>query len=209
MQIPKEIKTYLPIIEGIVSLFNPFVEAAVHDLSTGEIAALYNNISRRKVGDPSPLHELKMPVEKFPDVFDPYYKTNWDGRRLKCTSITVRDEKGRPIALICFNFDTTVFREIDLNLKTLLEVKQTAENPIELFNENWQQRVNDCITNYLKENNITLVVLSKEQKKEAVIRLYQHGLFNYRRAADYIAEKMNISRATVYNYLKEGVGAKT
>ena len=202
MSTQTEIKKYTPVIEGIVSLFNPFVEAAVHDLSTGKIAALYNNISRRKVGDPSPLHELKMPVEKFPDVFDPYYKTNWDGRKLKCTSITIRDEQGKPIALICFNFDTTIFREIDLNLKTLLEVKITAENPIELFNENWQEKTDSFITSYLSQKKLLLNTLSREQKQELVQELAKHGVFNYKNAAGYIAGQLHVSRASIYNYLK-------
>jgi predicted transcriptional regulator YheO len=81
---------------------------------------------------------------------------------------------------------------------------ERAQNPIEQFTEDWEQRVNECISNYLKENHATLKVLSKEQKREAVNRLYTHGLFNYRKAAVYISDQLQVSRATVYNYLKEG-----
>lgn len=198
----KEIKKFLPVIEGVVALFTPFVEAAVHDLHTGTITALYNNISKRKIGDPSPLHELKMPVDQFPDVFEPYYKTNWDGKKLKCTSITIRDENRKPIALICFNFDTSVFRNIELNLKMLLDVKKTADNPIELFNENWQQKTDSFITAYLRQKKLLLHDLTKEQKQKLIQELIRHGVFNYKNAANYIAGQLHISRASVYNYMK-------
>lgn len=193
---------YLSTIEGVVALFNPFVEAAVHDLTTGKIAALYNNISSRNVGEVSPLKELNLPVEKFPDVFEPYYKTNSDGRKLKCVSITIRDDQAKPVALICFNFDTTAFNGMELNLKTLLGVKQTAENPIELFNEDWQRKVEDFIATYLSKNDLLLDRLTTMQKKTLVQELADHGVLHYKNAASYIAGQLRISRATVYNYRK-------
>lgn len=202
MTAQNSIKTYTPLIEAVVALFYPFVEGAVHDLTTGKIAALYNNMSKRTVGDLSPLHELNMPIDKFPDVFDPYYKTNWDGRKLKCTSITLRDETGKPIALICFNLDTTVFRDIELNLKTLLEVKRTAENPIELFNEDWQGKTDRFIASYLAEKKLLLGNLSRAEKKSLVQELANHGVFNFKNAAQYVGGQLRISRASVYNYMK-------
>lgn len=202
MKTNKEIALYIPLIEGVVKLFHPFIEAAVHDLKTGKITALYNNLSKRKIGDSSPLQELGLPVEKFPDNFDPYYKTNWDGRKLKCTSITIRNEKNDPIALICFNFDTTVFGEMQINVSTLLEVKTTAENPIELFKDNWQKKIDQYIKQSLNGSYSQLRKLPNDEKKTIVQNLYKHGLFNYKNAALYIAEKLDISRASVYNYLK-------
>jgi predicted transcriptional regulator YheO len=202
MKLKKEIQAYIPVIEGVAALFQPFVEAAVHDLTTGKIVLIYNNISKRNAGDPSPLQELGMPIEKFPDVFDPYYKINWDGRKLKCTSITVRDENKKPIALICFNFDTSVFRDMQLNLSTLLDVKKNAENPIELFKDNWQEKIDTFIKQSMNGNYAQIKRLPVEEKKKIVQNLYQHGLFNYKGAAVYIAEQLDVSRASVYNYLK-------
>lgn len=74
----KELKRYQPFIESIVELFHPYVEAAVHDLKSGKIAAIYHNISRRKTGDATPIRELNVDADKFPDHFKPYYKRNWD-----------------------------------------------------------------------------------------------------------------------------------
>lgn len=195
----------LPVLEGIARLFHPHVEGVLHDLQSGNIAAIYNNLSRRTAGDRSAISKfVGNNVAEFPDVFEPYYKTNWDGKKFKCVSITVRDDKGNPIGLMCFNFDTDVFGHMSQTLNSLLSVAgEQTQNPIEQFTEDWRGRVNECIGNYLKENHTTLNALSKDQKRVAVNRLYKHGLFNYRNAAAYISEQFNISRATVYNYLKE------
>lgn len=200
-----DLETQLPFLEGITKLFHPYVESVLHDLETGNIAAIYNNLSKRAVGDRSAISKfVGDDVQKFPDVFEPYYKINWDGKKFKCVSVTIRGKDGTPIGLACFNFDTSVFQHITLNLSQLLAVHdKTAQNPIEQFTEDWQARVNECIGNYLKENQLTLSALSKEQKRAAVNRLYSHGLFNYRNAAAYISSQLEVSRATVYNYLKE------
>lgn len=197
-----DLKIYIPFVEAVVGLFSPFVEAAIHDLQTGKIFALYNNISKRTVRDPSPLHELGVPVEKFPDFFLPYYKTNWDGRKLKCTSITIRNKEKKPIALICLNFDTSVFHDMQLNLADLLKVSPTAENPLELFKDNWQEKITIFIKQSAKVTYSQIKTLPLEEKKKIVQDLYQHGLFNYKQAALYIAKQLGVSRATVYSYLK-------
>lgn len=195
----------LPMLEGVTKLFHPYVEAVLHDLESGNIAAIYNNLSKRAPGDRSAISKfVGDSIDEFPDVFEPYYKTNWDGKKFKCVSMTIRDDSGEPIGLVCFNFDTSVFGHMSQSLSELLAVaSKEAQNPIEQFTEDWQARVNECIGNYLKENHATLKALTKDQKREAVNRLYNHGLFNYRNAAGYISEQLNVSRATIYNYLKE------
>lgn len=201
---PKAV-TLMPLVEGIVKLFYPFVEGAVHDLRQGKIVALYNNISRRKVGDPSAVTELGVDIKDFPDVFDPYYKTNWDGKHLKCTSITVRDESGTPVALVCINFDASTFEGMGAQLKKLLTLlNKDGLNPVEQFADNWQQQVADFIDRYAQTHNIAVRAMSKLQKAALVNEMYDHALFNYRDAATYIAQQLGVSRTTIYNYLKEG-----
>jgi len=195
----------LSMLEGVTKLFHPYVEAVLHDLQTGNIAAIYNNLSKRAVGDRSAISKfVGDSIDEFPDVFEPYYKTNWNGKKFKCVSITIRDGGGKPIGLACLNFDTSVFGHMSQSLTDLLTVvSKEAQNPIEQFTDDWQARVNECVGNYLRENHATLGALSKEQKRQAVNRLYNHGLFNYRNAAAYISEQLRVSRATIYNYLKE------
>lgn len=198
------IQTVIPMVEGMIKLLHPFAEGAIHDIKQGRIVAIYNNISKRKVGDPSVVTELGVDVKDFPDVFEPYYKTNWDGRKLKCTSVTIRDEAGMPIGLVCINFDTTVFEDMQVQLGTFLTLQnQNSLNPVEQFAVDWRKQVNEFVNAYTITNNVALTALTRDEKADLVKQLYNHGLFNYREAANYIAKTLGVSRTTIYNYLKE------
>jgi predicted transcriptional regulator YheO len=198
----KEIQAYQPLIEAIVKLFHPFVEVAVHDLKTERLVLLLHNLSKRKVGDKSPLAEFKVRTEDFPDYFEPYYKTNWDGKPLKCTSVTIRDEEGKPIGLICFNFDASFFQNIHMQLGKWLSTGEESENPLEMYGENWQKQLIELIEGYLTEHQLTLEHLTREQKKELVQFLYQKGGFHFKKAPPFVAQLLKISRASVYNYMQ-------
>lgn len=198
----KELKKHLSFIQGIVDLFNPFVEGAVHDLKSGTLVALFNNISQRQIGEATPLRELNIKTDHFPDYFPPYYKPNWDGRKLKCISMTIRDAKNAPIGLICFNLDVTLFQDIEHKFSALLQLKEESENPIELFGENWQEQIHLQIDQYLKEHQQALPRLNKSQKKCLIKHLYKKGIFNYKNSAPFIADILSISRASLYNYMK-------
>lgn len=195
-------KQYEPLLKALVELFHPFVEAAVHDLEQGKLVAIYHNISQRKIGDTSPLKELKVNTKDFPDYFAPYYKNNWDGRPLKCTSITLRDKKGNAVGLICLNVDTSFMQDAQRLFEVFLKTKVEAENPIELFGAQCEEQATAIIQQYLDDKHLSLKFLNREQKREVVQRLFQKGIFNYKSAAPFIAKKLNISRASVYNYIK-------
>ena len=196
-------KQYEPLIEAIVELFHPFVEVAVHDLEQGKVVAIYHNISQRRIGEASPLKELKVSVKDFPAYFKPYYKQNWDGRSLKCTSITLRNSKGLPVGLICINVDVSFFQDGFRLLETFLKIKDEAENPIETFGSPFESQANTMIQHYLEEKKLSLNHLNRDQKKELVQELYRKGLFNFKNAVPFIAKKLKTSRASIYNYIKQ------
>lgn len=203
-QLHPNIAATIPMLEGVVKLFHPYVEGAVHDLVQGKVVAIYNNISRRNIGDASPVAELGVDVKDFSDVFEPYYKTNWDGRQLKCTSVTIRDDTDTPIGLVCMNFDASVFQNIHQHIAALVQTQPAGLNPVEQFGENWQQQVSAFMNTYAHAHNTPLHAMTKDQKAALVCEMYDHSLFNYRDAASYIAQQLDVSRTTIYNYLKKG-----
>jgi predicted transcriptional regulator YheO len=196
-----EVQKYLPLIDAMVELFSPHVEVAIHDLKQGKLVMIRNCISKRKVGDPSPLHELKVATERFPDFFPAYFKENWDGKSLKCTSLTIRDPKGRPAGLICINFDVSIFQTMQAGIGSFLRLQTPAENPVEMFSEDWQKKVLDSMDEYLQSHQLSLARISRAEKRNLVQHLYRKGIFNFKNAPGFVAQQLNISRASIYNYL--------
>jgi len=192
---------YEPLLKALVELFHPFVEIAIHDLEKGEIVALFHNISQRKIGDPSPLKELGIPVEDFPPYFSPYYKRNFDGRSLKCSSITIR-KNGKAVALICINVDVSAFQEGHRLIETFLSTKQDAKHPIDMHGGNLEEKTSRIIEEYLQGKHWVLKYLNRQQKKELVQTLFKRGVFNFKNAVPFVAKYLNMSRASVYNYIR-------
>lgn len=207
-KIDEFLKPYQNFIDAVVTLFDPFVEVAIHDLQNGILAAIYNSFSKRKVGEKSPLKELKVNIEEFPDVFPPYNRRNWDGRELKCTSITLRDEMGKPIILICLNVDTSLLVQTQNILEAFLKIKEKSVNPIEAHGEGCEQQISFLTEHFLKERRISKNSLDRNSKKELIEFLYYKGVFHFKNSVPFVAKSLKLSRASIYNYIKE-IGASS
>ena len=84
-----ELDRYKPVGEAISVLLFPHAEVVLHDLRTGCIGAIFNNLSKRTIGDESLLDELDN-LSESQDVFPPYFKTNWDGRKMKSVTAVLK-----------------------------------------------------------------------------------------------------------------------
>ncbi|CRX39528.1 helix-turn-helix transcriptional regulator [Estrella lausannensis] len=199
----KQVRLMEPMIKAVVELFKPFVEVAVHDLEKGTVVALYNNLSKRKVGDRSPIKELGVSTKEFPDFFPPYYKMNYDGKVMKCTSITLRDEKGEAHGLICFNVDTSSVKGLFDSLAVFLGNAREGKNPVESGGGSFEEKARALMDEFLQERAISSDHLGRDEKRELIQFLYSKGIFNYKKAPQEIASWLKVSRASIYNYIKE------
>ena len=59
------------------------------------------------------------------------------------------------------------------------------------------------ITKILAEMGKTPAAMSREEKTEVVKRLEERGAFLVKRSAEQVAEALDLSRYTIFSYLKE------
>jgi predicted transcriptional regulator YheO len=196
-----ELTPFLPFAQSISVLLHPQAEVVIHDLATGKIAALLNNFSGRKVGDPSLLEEELKP-ETLPDYFGPYSKINNDGRKLKSVSTTLRNKKGKAIGLLCINLDVSAMEELATNLLVFCKSQDEAPLPSQLFADDWREKINLFIHQYLKDQQWNRSVLTRAQIKDILRKLKNAGGFKAKNSADHIAACLGISRASVYLHLR-------
>jgi len=191
---------YNPIAEAISLLLFPHAEVVIHNLQTGCIAAIFNNLSKRAIGDASSLDELdKLPDTQ--DVFPPYFKINWDGKKMKSVTAVLRNKHGKAIGLLCINLDISKWEEMHHFILDL--IKPVMEMPDFLFKNDWREKINMYVSGYLKQHALRLESLDRAEKKKLLLALHAEGAFDTKNAASYIADVLQISRATVYNYLKD------
>ncbi|MFC0228978.1 helix-turn-helix transcriptional regulator [Serratia aquatilis] len=191
---------YHAIADAIALLFSPYAEIAIHDLTSKTLVYIANNRSQRELGEDSNLSGLQDDYDL--QVIGPYLKRNWDGNQLRSISAVLRDDRGDPIGLMCINLDISVLENAKAALDLFLVGNVLQPQPDMLFHDDWQQRINSFIHSWLQQRQLTLATLNGVSRRALVEALYQEGAFKGKNAAGYVAKILVISRATVYNYLK-------
>lgn len=197
---PSDFAIYQPIAEAIGILLFPHAEVVIHDFKTKAIGYLFNNMSKRKIGDPSLVDEMES-LAATQELFEPYFKVNWDGRKMKAVSVVLKNSAKKPIGLLCINLDVSHMQQMHHFILDFIESK--IAHPEALFKTDWREKINVYVTTYLKERLLCLDTLTRAEKRNLLLALLKEGAFETKNAAGYIADVLHISRATVYNYLKE------
>ena len=197
-----ELKPYVALCDAIGKLFYPNVEVVMHDLTSKTLVHIVNAFSKRRVGDAmaGDLQDISTIDE---DWVGPYDKINDAGKRLKAVSVILRDMKHNPIGMICINYNTEAVEALFESLKGFLHVRENEDKPAALFSQNWKEHTDQTIEKYLMMHNVSLAGLSTTDKKALVFFLDNEGIFNIRNVVGYLCNVLKVSRATIYNWLKE------
>jgi predicted transcriptional regulator YheO len=196
------LKPYVPVCDAIALLLQPHAEVVLHDLATGNIAYIANAFSKRRPGDSS-MTDLEVAISIDSSVIGPYRKTNWDRRQLRSVTAVLRDYADRPVGLLCVNLDISAFEGAVEFIRNLIQFSPPSDPPAALFKSDWKELVSATIDAYLRERRLTEAGLGKEDLAELVGILDRQGVFSIRNATPYIAEVLQMSRATLYKHLKD------
>ena len=158
------LNTYIRMADGIDALMHPHAEVVIHDLAIQKVVYIANNYSNRDIGSPSYVDEIDFAESD--KLIGPYSKTNWDGRDLKSVTIVMNGSDGKPEALICINLDISEFKLMHQMLGQIL-TSQTEDVQVDaLFRDDWHERINQSIQEWLHKQNLTLKGLSRSEKRE-------------------------------------------
>ncbi|WP_044872023.1 transcriptional regulator [Pseudomonas sp. LFM046] len=193
---------YRAIADAIATLFFPHAEVVLHDLRTQKIDYIANNISKRCVGDDAALEDM-LSEEVDERNIGPYEKLNWDGQKIRSVSTVLRDGQGAPLAVLCINLNISMFEAAKAALDLFLSSSKLIPQPDALFRDDWQERINTFLHNWLRQRQLGLNLLTRDHKRELVLALHAEGAFKGKSAANYVANVLNMGRATVYKHLKE------
>ena len=193
---------YRAVADAIATLFFPHAEVVLHDLRTQKIDYIANNISKRCVGDDATLEDM-LGEDVGERNIGPYEKLNWDGQKIRSVSTVLRDAQGAPVAVLCINLNISMFEAAKAALDLFLSSSKLIPQPDALFRDDWQERINTFLHNWLRQRQLGLNLLTREHKRELVLALHAEGAFKGKSAANYVANVLNMGRATVYKHLKE------
>ena len=103
---------------------------------------------------------------------------------------------------MCINLDVSAAQDIHQRLDFFLRPNGMIDQPRALFKDDWHEKINRFVNNWLAENNKTIAALNRNEKRKIVALLHEHGAFRGKQAAQYVASVLGLGNSTVYKYLK-------
>ncbi|HWR45490.1 helix-turn-helix transcriptional regulator [Sporomusa sp.] len=186
---------------GIACMFGNSCETLIHDMvnkKSSIISIHHGEVTKRKVGDSLSILGVKEVDEFFEgkDTVNCLGKTT-DGRLLKSSTFHLRGE-GYHYAF-GINYDYTHLSLAKAALEELTAVGQPIEDELYPSGNLLQDIFDEC----LKIVGKPVALLTKEDRMKMIDLLTERGAFNFAKGIPNIAEKLNISRYTIYKYLRE------
>ncbi len=191
--------------EGIVAVIGPFCEVVVHDFGDLEhsVVVIAGDVTGRRPGAPVP--DLNFTSEELncytPDQVN--YRSRSDSRELQSSTIWIRRPDGTPIGAVCINVDYSDLRQARDLLDRLIASTQAMSDLVvsDTFAKNTDELIDRAVVDFLRQENIPDVeTMSYEDKLRLIQVVEKRGLFRIRGAVSRVADLLNVSRASVYNY---------
>ncbi len=212
-----KLKPYLPIVRGLALALGRDYEVNLHDLSKPEhsLVAIENgHVTGRKVGSPMTdfgLYMMKAEEYRKEDgVFD-YLAQNSNGKKMKCSCIFIRDEQDKMIGFLCINYDISkaeaakVFIENFLHTEDNIRQYETGATSIvsEGFTNDLAEVMHSTLAEVRKKFDCPFEYLARNEKENVVKELSDRGYFLLKGAVELLAKEMNVTKYTVYAYLRK------
>lgn len=206
------LENYVAVANMIADTFGDHCEVILHDFSIPQNSVVYirnNVVTNRQVGQSFTEYFVKdvLLSRKFrDDVSSNYIMKGANGQTIKSSTVLIRDQSGKVIGSLCVNIDISYMKDLMEKFVSMLGIEEPEEEPKEDKEEiavlpNIKEIVDDIIEHTIGDQNID--EMSRDQKINLIRFMNDKGLFLIKGAADKVAERMNISKVTVYSYLDE------
>lgn len=172
---------------------------------------VHGELSGRSLNSPLTNYAKKLIEEKAylkKDFIVNYVGEGPKGKKFSSSTMFIKDHEGQLQGLLCINFDADAYRKVAkdvLNLANLswdiayMDKKTEQEQPVEKLTENIQNIIYTQIDKDILESGAQL---SPEQKKLAISKLKEYGVFDIKGTVIDVAKVMGMSESSVYRYLR-------
>ena len=199
----------LPLLQQLAvalrRLFSPFCEVVIHDFEDFEhsIVCIEGNITNRRLGGAATDLLLAKASQGDTDEDLYNYLTSLPGGRLmKSCTVFLRDENGAAYGAFCVNFDITAFVGMHKVMANFVATEE-RDDVAETFANDIEDTIHAIVADTLHETGQALPMMGREEKIELIGRLAEKGVFQVKKSVSILADELGLSRATVYNYLRE------
>ncbi|AGO17207.1 transcriptional regulator [Glaesserella parasuis] len=195
--------SYFPVVDGIAALIGEHCEIVLHSLEFLEHSAIYivnGHNTDRKIGSPITdralwsLHHMQTD-----SVSKPYFTRAKGGVLMKSVTIAIRNGKQHVIGLICININLDVPVSQFLNSFIAPQETEGSVNFASSVEDLVAQTIESTIVEIKNDRNIS----NSNKNRHIVTALFEKGIFDIKDAINQVADRLEISRHTVYLYIRQ------
>lgn len=195
----------LKLAEGISETFGRNCETIVHEMNQQQIrnVAIFNNhVSGREVGSTVSIYgaDTMLSAEGDQQNLELDYVNQFvavHGKHIKSTTIHMRGEDYH--YALGINFDITGLDQFRSVVESLTNVGSELREVIGKSSGELPQIFDECAKSFGKQPEH----MNKDERMKLVCQLRDRGVFDIRRSVPWVASRMNVSKYTIYKYLKE------
>lgn len=218
MELHPVLQALKPVIKGLALAMGPDYEIVLHDIAepdTSIIAIENSHVTGRKIGDPLTdyaMYLLKTSDQKKKDFVANFLTRTKEGKRIRSSTLYLRDEDGRLIGYLCINYDMSKAEIIRNMVEQLVNVTGAGTETIP------REEEMPSTLEGLMERNLKLIrklvgkplhMSSKQEKLQAIKVLDDEGFFMLKGAVEALAEETGNTKYTIYSYLREVRGERS
>ena len=201
-------ESYKTLVEGLANYLGDGYEIVLHSMESLEnsVIKIENGFhSGRKEGSPitdlglSLFAEIQKNTEK---KYISYFNKNKSGEPIKSCTISIKGEKNKIIGLLCINFYTNT--PLNTILKNLMpDCSKSNDN---FLTESFTDDIDELIQTALDEVKTSVFndrnISASNKNKEIIAQLHARGIFQLKDSVIKIAQKLDISKNTVYMHIR-------
>lgn len=208
-------QNYQNIMNYLGEILGPNYEFVLHILNPNEsshIGHIVNgDLSGRTLNSPLTNYAKMLINEKVnlsKDHVVDYVGEGPRGKKFRSSTLFIKNREGQLEGLLCINFDADSYLKVAKDVLKLanlsigkehIEVKSEEEQPVEKLYDNVRTIIYTVIDKDILESNTQL---SPNQKKLAISKLKEYGIFDIKGTINEVAEIMGMSESSVYRYLQ-------
>lgn len=208
MEIKPVLRPYVAVADMLAKTFGQECEVVLHDLSIPERSVVYvanNSVTGRKVGQSFDqlVKQVILSSDLKEDFVANYFFTASNGKRIRSSTLLIREAGGKLAGALCINLDTTrVQSQIDY-LRQWLPPEKEAEDrsPTHPQPEHIADMVTGLISSIIGEQPPEQ--MTREERLAKVRFMEEKGIFLMKGSIELAAERLGVKEVTIYSYLDE------
>ena len=215
MPVKPALMPYVPIAQMLVQTFGNDCEVVLHDLDCPAHSVVYvenPSVTGRKVGDSFDqlVRQVILSDELKEDFVANYYFTAPNGRRIRSSSLLIKDADGHLTGALCINLDTTRVTEQIAFLQSFLPAAPQRTGKTETEAAPAPSHVSVMIENLMDKilADCDAKNLSRDERIRRIRFMDEKGLFLMKGSVERAAEKLGVGKVTIYSYLDEVRGKR-